>query len=85
MRVAFRVLGTTNRTAERTTFEVNERIVTNMTLRYAPMDAKCLTDLFEHSLRVDISQLTMRFDDIHAGRITEWVMFGCLVAKHSKK
>lgn len=85
MRDAFRVLGTTNPTQPNTTFEVNERNITNMALRYAPMDALRLTALFEHSLRVDISQLTTRFDDIRAGRITEWVMFGCLVTKHAKK
>lgn len=84
-RDAFRVLGSARQNQRASTFEVNERNITNMTLRSASMDATRLTALFEHSIRVDISQLTTRFDDLRAGRIPDWVLFGCLVTKHAKK
>lgn len=84
-RDAFRVLGSAQQKQQRASLEVTERNVTNMALQYACLDAPRLTALFEHSTRVDISQLTARFEDIRAARLSEWVLFGCLVAKHSKK
>lgn len=84
-RNSFRVVGNVTQKQTGTEYAIADKNVSNMVLRGSPMDPARLSALFELSKRVDISQISTRFDDIRAGRVGEWVVFGCLVKKHAKR
>lgn len=57
----------------------------NMALREAVFPQEGVQALFEHCVRVDVSEITGRDDEMRTGRLGEFVIFGCLVKKHAKK
>lgn len=86
---AFRVIGADRRKLnignQPATHEYIDLVVTNMSLRAAIYESMRLEALFEHSTRIDIAEIEKCYDDIKAGNKGEWVLFGCLVKKHSKR
>lgn len=82
---SFRIVGNVIPKQTGTRYSISEKNVSNMILRGSPLDPAHLSALFELSERIDISQISSRFDDIRAGRVGEWVIFGCLVKKHAKR
>lgn len=84
-RNSFRVVGNVTQKQTGMGYAITDKNVSNMVLRGSTMNADRLSALFELSERVDVSQISTRFDDIRAGRVGEWVVFGCLVKKHAKR
>lgn len=84
-RNSFHVVGNITQKQTSTGYAITDKNVSNMVLRGSKMNAERLSALFELSERVDISQISTRFDDIRAGRVGGWVVFGCLVKKHAKR
>lgn len=84
-RNAFRVVGATREQSGASRYDIAIRNVSNMSLLRASVDAARLDALFEHTQRVDISELTTRIDDARGGRLGEWVLFGCIVKRHGKR
>lgn len=85
---AFRVIGrlsTPSSGSKPDTYEIKDQNVTNMSLAHVPLPEPNLAALFEYITRVDIADLAMRADDLRAGRVPDWVLFGCVVRKHSKR
>lgn len=80
----FQVVGMKSNSVMQQTFNYQDDQFCNMSLQdaYIPKDA--LWALFEHCCRVDIAEVTEKYEEIRSGKL-EYVIFGCLVAKHSKK
>lgn len=84
-RNAFKVVGREKKDEAKQTFEYMDTRFCNMSLREARFPMEAMTALFENCARVDIAEITKFDDEMRAGKLGEYVVFGCLVKKHSKK
>lgn len=84
-RNAFRAVGKRVSTERKQTFEYVDCKFSNMSLREAVFDESGMEALFEHFKRVDVADIRSKDDEIRTGKLGEYVVFGCLVKKHSKK
>lgn len=84
-RNAFKVVGRERKDEAKQTFEFMDSRFCNMPLREARFPMEAMTALFENCVRVDIAEITKLDDEMRAGKLGEYVVFGCLVKKHSKK
>lgn len=82
---AFKVVGKRVSADQKQTYEYVDSKFSNMSLREAVFDENAMEALFEHFKRVDVAEIRTRDEEIRTGKLGEFVVFGCLVKKHSKK
>lgn len=84
-RNAFKVFGRQAARSDPSYKEYADSLFTNMRLCNAVYSQEGLKGIFEHCVRVDIAELAEKSFEVRSGRLGEFVVFGCLVEKHSKK
>lgn len=84
-RNAFRVVGKRVSADQKQSYEYVDSKFSNMSLREAVFDENAMEALFEHFKRVDVADIRAKDEEIRTGELGEFVVFGCLVKKHSKK
>lgn len=84
-RDAFKAVGSKAVGNQKKTFSFIDRKFVNMSIVHGVLDQDTVSALFEHCNRVDIADIKAKEEEIRASKLGEFVIFGCLVRKHSKK